>query len=128
MRLKEFFLTLLALSLLVISFEAHAQMPDDCKESVSKMKTRNPHHKLLIALEGCVRKKEDGPRVISRARDLGMTQLLFHCFVVNDDNRRICSEDYIYERETGTIYFHANFNGASFPELVSLVYQAVLGY
>lgn len=129
MRFKELIFAFFALALLGISFEAQADMPDDCKQEVNELiKTRNPHHKLLIALENCVRKKADGERVISQAEDQGFKQLLFHCFVVNDENRQLCSEDYIYDRDRGIVYFHADLNGAPFPTVVQVVYRALLGY
>ena len=129
MRLKDLVLTFFALALLVISFEAHAQMPEDCRpELKSFKKAYNPHHKLLIAKENCVRKKEDGERVISQAEDQGLRQLLFHCFVVNDENRNLCSQDFVYDREQGIIFFNARLNGASFPTVVQKVYEAILGY
>lgn len=129
MRVKELFFAFIALVLLSISFEAQAQMPDDCKRDLNKLtKTRNPHHKLLVVLENCIRKKKDGERLISKAKAQGFEQLLFHCFVVNDENRRLCAEEYIYDRSRGRIFFHANLNGAPFPVLVEVVYQAMLGY
>jgi|GEM_PF-6448570 hypothetical protein len=129
MRLKDLVLTFFALSLLVISFEAHAQMPEDCQQKSEVFKkTANPHHKLLIAKENCVRKKEDGERVISQAEDQGLKQLLFHCFVVNDENRNTCSQDFVYDRESGIIFFHARLNSAPFSTVVQQVYEAILGY
>lgn len=129
MRFKDLILAFFALALLAISFEAQADMPNDCKEEVKELnKTRNPHHKLLIALENCVRKKVDGERVISQAEDQGFQQLLFHCFVVNDENRELCASDYVYDRDKGIIFFHADLNGAPFPTLVQVIYRALLGY
>lgn len=88
----------------------------------------NPHHRLTIALENGVRALPGGEQLIDRARAEGLEYLLFHCFVVNDQNRSLCAEEYIIDREAQTVFFHGDYHGADFDDLVLIVEEALRSY
>lgn len=88
----------------------------------------NPHHRLTIALENGVRALPGGSTLVDRAREQGLEYLLFHCFVVNDSNAQICQQDYVIDQDAQTIFFHANYHGADFEDLVLLLEQALVNY
>lgn len=88
----------------------------------------NPHHRLTIALENGVRSLAGGDTLVNRAREKGLEYLLFHCFVVNEENLNVCQQDYIIDENAQTIFFHADYHGASFEDLVLLLEQALQDY
>lgn len=115
MSLKDVLFAFVAIAFLTFSFEAQANY--------------NPHHRLTIAMENGVRQMNGGSELIEQARSRGLDLLLFHCFVVNEENEKVCENDFVYNREEGQILFHADFHGsASFEELSNLVYEALLGF
>lgn len=88
----------------------------------------NPHHRLTIALENGVRALAGGDALVDRARAAGLEYLLFHCFVVNDQNQDLCSEDFVIDRSAHTVFFHGDYHGADFDDLVLIVEEALRVY
>lgn len=62
-------------------------------------------------------------QVVQTAKQAGLKQLLFHCF---GNYEGICSQDYDISEDT--IYIHADFHGAPYPELKQLVREALRVY